>query len=352
MRWLRRAAASSVVLGSLLGLPSGASAVEPITVSVELGWSCLGGTGPASSAVRVALKTPDGDLRDEALTRTDADGNWAGCFRYDEFTGLNTYVHAGDKLRVVIGGQARVIIVPDIEPTLGRLADTISGHAPAGSAVDVTILHVNGFSDGGEFHFHRIADDVGRYSVDTTTNVDLRGRDFVAVHVSTSSDHFWTGRYVPYIQVGLANSLVRGVANDGTNVEIVLTDSAGNFKGKNSGLVVDGEFNRELFREDGSRAYPVDGDWVSGNWASDGRLRMPQSYLVGSPPDDVVTGRCMANARYRLDIEYQSFSGRTDSTGRFSKYVGRRMNLVRGQSLVLYCIYPTGDVWQRSGKAG
>ena len=347
---LLRLASTLVVAAAGLALVPSVDAAIPVTVRAHLASECLEGTGPRNSNVSVTLRTPSGSVRNRLRTSTDDTGYWVECFT--PWTTPQTLVMAGDQLRVVVGGSERTIVVRNADPKIERVADIISGKVAPLAELTIAVYHgpFMAFSDT-EYQFNILADDTGRFRIDTSTVVNLRGRDPVVVVAKVGPDEFVATRETPFLHFSHANNFLTGSANLGTKVNVRLLDAEGHLKGLSSGLVVYNTFTRALWTDGDAPAYPERGDELVGNWAQDARLQVPASALRGLPAEDRVIGRCMADAPYWLEIAgNETFRGRTDSRGWFVRDIGHRFNLRRGDSLVLQCMYQTGDVWHRASE--
>lgn len=78
---------------------------------------------------------------------------------------------------------------------------------------------------------------------------------------------------------------------------------------------------------------------------------MPASALRGSALTDRVSARCTPDAPYMLIVRKRRFFGFTDFQGRLARDLSLRVDVRRGDQLSLYCMFPTGDVWQRVNAA-
>ncbi|HSH21466.1 MAG TPA: hypothetical protein VK992_02460 [Candidatus Caenarcaniphilales bacterium] len=340
--------ALALALGLLAAVPAGAAAAPAITVEVIIGQPCISGTGPADTAHVAALRTPSGAIRGRFRTRSDESGFWGGCFPFD----TTTFINGGDRLRVTAGTTERKLVIPRLEPHVNRMSDVVSGRAAPGTDVDVMIEHRSNFRTSSQHFFPTMTDADGRYRIDTTAEVDLLGGDLVLVLQQQGADSFGALGLVPHMRVSHANNVVSGSVNHGTDLRLELRNADGETKANvTAGPIIFGIFSVAMFRSDGRPAYPVGGDLLVGSFAGDARLRMPFSYLNATASDDVVRGRCMARAPYELWAGRERFTGRTDSTGRLQRDVTNRLNLRKGDELVLNCMYDTGDNWTRTGIA-
>ncbi len=339
----RRLLAMALVCASLLAFPAVASAAVPISVVVFTGMSCVSGTGPASSEVIATLRTPGGHVRGRFRSMTDGAGNWDGCFPLSAING-------NDQMRLLIGNRSRTVRIPRLEPEIDRVADTITGWVRPGDVVFADIGHAVNLRDMTAHTFADQANGNGRYVIDTSSEVDLRGGDAVTIFAPHGDDTFGAFVIVPHVNVSHANNFLNGTANNGTDLVFVLTNRDGKLKadttaGTSSALFGISLFTVDLYRANGAAAYPVATDLLASNLASDAVLRIPNGTLAGNPATDVVTGRCMKNAPYALGIGGEGFFGTTNANGEFARDVTNRMNLRRADQLELTCLYATGDTW-------
>src|SRR3954454_7639234 len=345
MSLAKRALVGSFFVAALAA-PMAVEAAAPIAVQVLVGDTCVSGTGGANRHVSAALKTAAEHRRDSFTTTSDADGQWFGCF---SLFLPSTTINGGDILRVTVGGSSRTIQVPRLMPTIDRVANTISGRTAAHKQVSVLVTHHPSFRRSRDFSFDTTADGQGRWSVNTTATVNLIGADEVTAVTFSGNDLFGAQTGVPYVLIEHANNTLTGISNPSVAVSFALRDGHGVAKGMgSSGTTPYPDFTVGLFRANGDAAYPIGGDRVVSDLASDARLQIPISELRGDSAVDAVSGRCMANAPYLLLTLNRSYTGRTRPDGRFARSVASRENLRRGDQLRLACMYPSGDIWLRT----
>jgi hypothetical protein len=340
----RRSLLISILLGSVIALPVTVTAANPISVQVITGVSCLNGTGPKNSEVIATLRTPSGAERGRARTRSDEFGTWATCFRLADPT---TFINGGDRLQIKAGSRERSFRIPRLEPQVDRVRDVIEGRAAPNSSLDIVVTHRKTFRNERDYFYQVTANPNGRWRVDTTSDFDLIGFDEIAVVNFAGGNLFGSASYVPALQLAVANNVVFGSVNNGTRVHIRLYDGDGHAKAHSTaGPLFFGTFEVAMFKRDGSAAYPASRDWVTSTIASDAVLRIPTSELRGSAATDTIWGRCPPGAPYALSAGLKEFYGTAGADGRLQRDVGGRMDLKRGTELSLYCMFPTGDIWQ------
>ena len=340
----RRLSLFVLLIATALAAPFVTFGRNPISVQVVIGDNCVSGFGPARKEVIATLRAPDGAIRGRFQAQSDKFGLWGGCFEPDE---PSTFVNGDDQLRIKVGDRSRLVTIPNLTPKMDRASDIIEGTTRPNTFVDILIAHRVSFRSTEFFFYSDKADANGKYKVDTTADFDLIGFDNVTVVAGRGDDFYRATALTPGVQVAHQSNFVTGSANNGRRVALTLSDRNKHLKARvNAGSVQFGLFEATMFRADGSAAYPTGGDWLSGTFARDSALQMPLNALTGVARTDRVTGRCMADAPYKLIVRHRRFFGVTDSNGRFERDLSLRMNVQRGDQLSLYCMFPTGDVWQ------
>ena len=345
----RRRLLFAVLAGTLLAGPAATMAANPISVEVFVGFQCVTGTGPHNARVLVTLRTPDGQVRDRAKSSSDRFGSWLACFRFGLPT---TNINGGDRLRIDVGSKTRFVVVPNLEPQIDRMADKVSGRAAPGKAVDIAITHYNGFREGSLRTYTTTGNGKGRFSVDTTNDFDLTGFDLVQIVTQSGNDLFGSIAEVPGVIVSHASNVVEGAVNPGTNVHLRLTNSRGDVRAQaTAGPFGFGRFIVEMYKSNGTAAYPTARDRLTASVAADAVLQMPVSQLRGSAAEDRVSGRCPPNAKFQLLVRNSVYYGKADSNGAFVRNVKSKLDLKRGDELQLLCRFASGDVWNDSELA-
>lgn len=340
----RRLSLFVILMGTALAAPLITVGRNPISVQVVIGDNCVSGFGPARQEVIASLRTPDGDLRGRFRSVSDKFGLWGGCFELDE---PSTFINGGDHLRIVAGSRSREISIPQLTPKIDRVSDTVQGTTRPHTSVDILIAHRASFRRTQYFSYTKKAGADGRFKIDTSGEFDLIGFDSVTVMADRGDDFFRATALAPGIQIAHGSNFVTGSANNGSRVILLLTDRNRRIKAEvTAGPVQFGLFELSMFKDDGRAAYPTGGDWLFGSFARDAALQMPVSTVNGSARNDRVIGRCTPDAPYMLIVRKRRFFGSTDSNGRLDRDLSFRINVQRGDQLSLYCMFPTGDVWQ------
>jgi hypothetical protein len=342
----KRLAASLGLLVALMA-PLTVEAAAPINVQVLVGDTCVSGTGGANKHVSATLRKPGGQKRDAFTTTSDSTGAWQGCF---SLFLPSTTINGGDILDITVGSASRTLTVPKLTPVIDRAANTISAKTESNTQVQVFVTHHPTFKKSKSFQFSTVSDSAGNWSVNTTGTVNLIGEDELVVITSIGNDLFGALDTVPYMLISAVNNIVQGGSNVGWPVSVTLLDSHGTPKGSgDGGNAPFGAFTAGLVDANGDPAYAVGGDTVESSIASDASVRVPSGKLQGDGAHDVISGKCMANAPYLVISAARAYTGRTGADGTFSKSVASKEDLQRGEPLKLACMYPTGDVWVRSG---
>lgn len=330
---------------ALVAPPPSAAAADPVRLEVEIGSACVLLRAAPERAFVVTIRTPGGRLRGAVTGRTGKAGRAFGCFG----AGLEA-VNGGDRIRAVVDGRVRRWTVPRLRMVIDRAADTIVGSATAGSTVALRVLPAT----SGRAPLSRSVS-VGRggsFRLDLAGAVDLRGRD--TIMATTAADDLRTGARatVPFLLLTAASDVVVAVGIPRSVTRLALRRHGRVRATAMASDLGEGTVVVALRGRDGGRAYPRGGDRVTTNIPGVGPLRIPSARLRGDAISDVIHGRCMPGARYRLVVDGPRgrrtvLTGRTDPDGRLRRHP--RLDLRRGDLLRLECVYREGDLLRVAG---
>lgn len=358
-RALSAAAVAAVALAGLI-VPAAAGASLLPTVNVVIGTPCVEGLAAPHVRVQARLLTRAGKARGNLRAKSDADGNWSGCFVLSGGLGLDG-VNGSDRIRLRSGnGATRLVKVPRLVVSIKRVRDVITGRFQPGGTVDVSVLHQPGFAPAKQTNYQRTANDRGHFKLNLHGKVNLIGGDIVAVNGPYEppcdpglvcelppTDHFAAMAVVPYVMVSFGSNRLAGWAVNTEN-RFKLRDAAGNLKGaSHSNALIFGLYLSQLVDRADRPAYVAAGDVLSSSFADDAHLRVPGSSLVATASTKTVTGRCMANSSYQLTTDLFVKHGKTSANGAFSRTLSA---LERGEFVTLTCRYPTGDSFVRTAR--
>jgi hypothetical protein len=359
----RRAVSAAAIIGialSSLIAPAATGASLLPTVNVLIGTSCVDGLAAPNVRVQARLLTRAGKTRGNLRAKSDADGNWSGCFVLSGL-GLDG-VNASDLIRLrSADGAARLVKVPRLVVSIHRVTDVITGRFEAGGTVDIFVLHQAGFGPAKQTNYQRTANGHRHYKLNLHGKVNLLGGDIVVVNGPYEppcdpglvcelppTDHFAAMAVVPYVMMSFGSNRLTGWAVNTEN-RFKLRDAAGNLKGaSHSNALIFGLYLSQLVDRADRPAYVAAGDVLSSSFADDAHLRVPSSSLVATASTKKVTGRCMANSPYQLTTYLFVKHGKTNADGAFSRTLSA---LERGESVTLTCRYPTGDSFVRTAKS-
>ncbi len=364
MRRMRRVSvtgtAASVVLASLIALPvSPVSAAPKITFHVTIGSSCLDGTAPAGKRVHIVLKTPGGQLRGTDDETVRSDGTFNACPAGDLITGLFGGLNGGDVITARVGTLVRTWTVPRVTAQIDRASDVVSGRAPAGTHVTVSIAEIapsaplSASPTAGPNDLTVVANAKGEYRADFAGAVNIVGGDPVMVAAAFGADGVAITAITPYLLVTAGSNILYGSAGSDLPVDFALRTAGGTLRAQaHTQSLLLGIFIARLVDPSGSAVYPRRGDWLTASFASDAFLKIPDWKLAGDKKTEMVTGRCMPRSAYAVQIYGRGSDGYTTSAGKggttaadgsFRWNLLGLWNVKAGDSLILSCMYRTGD---------
>jgi len=320
-----------------------ASAAATFTFSMDINSSCVSGTGPASTAHTISLLSAGGDLLWRDWDTSDTYGNWYACF--------DRPIVPGDKVRAATGSGSRTVTVPNLTARANRVTDVVNGHAPAGAALNIYVYHYTALGGSStSFVWGVFANGSGDYSFDFTPLVNAKGGDYGYTRYTSGSDTFEANFDFPYMEVARGSAEVSGALNYGQSATLTLKSSTNAVRG--TALVVGDNgngFDGAFTTAGGSSVRARMTDKVTGGFASDADITIPDIAVSAVASTDVVSGQCMANASYALYVRKNDYSdsdtryGTTNASGQFSVDVTSTVNLASRDWLSLTCRYPSGD---------
>jgi hypothetical protein len=353
---IRRRLMAAFVAGGLLAGAIGAPAGAVVAPKLLLypGSGCVYWTGGAGVVYTITIL--DGtDVLDVAAATTDGSGNGYICAPFP--------VVAGMKVRIQTSGYTRTITVPAFSVRTDRNGDVVSGLAPAGKSISVT---VNRYATGTYGPGPTIAKTVtatasGTFSVDVTADGGFRGGDYVYVVYTntTTGDEFRHSGQVEYMRVVRGSPTAEGHLNPGVT-ELELRTSAGAVRGR-AYLAPGGSetYATGMFRTGaGTAVYPRAGDKVVGDFASDATLTVPAITVTADPGSDVVTLTCpgMTGQGAYISVRKADYSdsayrsGTTNASGVRTWDVTADIDLAAGDVLYGKCRFDSGDEIVRHGR--
>lgn len=321
-----------------------ASAAATFTFTMDINSSCLSGTGPASTAHTISLLSADGDVLARDWATSDAYGSWYACF--------DRAVAPGDKVKAWTGGGSRTVTVPNLTARTNRVTDVVNGRAPAGAALNIYVYHYAALGGSSTSYVWGVfANGSGDYSFDFTPLVNAKGGDYGYTRYVRGSDTFDVNFDFPYMEITRGSPEVSGAVNYGQSATLTLKLSTNAVRG--TALVVgdDGNSFYGAFTSAGGSSVRVrKTDKVTGGFASDANITIPDITVSAVASTDIVSGQCMANASYQLYVRKDNYSdsdtryGTTNASGQFSVDVTSTVNLVAHDWMELTCRYPSGDL--------
>lgn len=336
-----RLIAVAIAIVMLALLPSvAAAATRPIAFRIVMG-ACPKGTASDDATLRVDWRDADGLLKATGVTKASSTGLWVFCGSPSGDPSPEG-IEPGDAITVAVrGGTSRTLVVPRFLVRVDRQTDVVSGRAPAGTEVHVTVR--NETQDASS---DLAVDGVGRFSGDLTDRFDIRGGDLVTIEQMQGRDRLTASVRAPWVRVWLGRARLdwSGLAGMAGLVTLIAADRreatapVGEDTGTSRFLDVTGDPLRARV-----------GDTVDATvLARDGRISIPDVRLTIAASTDVVVATCPAGLLYRLTVLKGGTSTARwevwgNSSGRNVHELTGRLNVVKGSLAILDCELATGD---------
>jgi hypothetical protein len=321
-------------------LPAAADAARPIAFRITMG-ACPKGIASDDATLRVDWRDADGVLKATGTTKVSSTGLWVFCGSPSGDPSPEG-IEPGDAITVAErGGTSRTLVVPRFFVRVDRQTDVVSGRAPAGTEVHVTIR--NETQDASS---DIPVDGTGRFSGDLTDRFDIRGGDLVTIEQMAGRDRFTATARAPWVRIWLGRALLdwSGLAGMAGLVTLSTTD-----RREATAPVGEGTGTSRFLDAAGDPVRARVGAGVDATViARDGRISIPDVRLTIAPSTDVVVATCPAGLLYRLTV----FKGGT-STARWERWgesSGRNvhdltgpLDVRKGSVAILDCELATGD---------
>lgn len=314
-----------------VGLPGGHAVMMSWAlprVAVTLGNATVSGIGPAGRTVTVALRR-GGTLVASGRTDVGAGGfggssNWSVSLAAPGSPTTLVAVEAGDQLDVEVADWSLSLVVPNVTVEVDPEADTVSGVAPAGRSVRVTVARGNAsetLTVQADPSGHYEANFAGRWDIATgdtaTSQVTLDGGHTVSAEggaldvtvflrtgvVSGRATRNATVRATLRSAAGSQRASGQTQAGGNGRFELQLADSAGQPVAPNAGDVLRLEFGStavEMTIPLLTVSYDLDSDTIRGQATPGGRIVVRASGVMGpSQTFEVTPG---PDGRYQLAL--------------------------------------------------
>jgi hypothetical protein len=330
------AVVTALMIAAAVSTPGSAGAAPGLTFDLELGGPCFRGVAPAGRSVELVLKAPDGATRAFTHAHAGGLGKYTTCFDVD--------IHGGDILVAHAGDLSRRWVVPRSTVRVDRVTDVVSGDAPAGSSVHVTVRQgPNFFGSPGHAEADVTAGPHGRYAIDFSSQLDIGAGMAGVITIQAAGDTLRLVGYSLWVVTERGANTIYGIASGPVDLELRAAD--GHLRAEARATDRYGQFLIYLVDAHGSPTYPRAGDTIVVAQDADAHLLIPAGRLNGDPDANVLFGRCMPNAPFDLGVSHDD-SGTADETGHFRKDQSEHRSVKTGQFIEVYCHYPTGDIYQ------
>ena len=301
--------ATAIAVG--LAAPS-VAAVPPLTTfEVSPGDGCVGGVGPPTTQLTVKLHSASGRFEGTGTPTTDAAGIWSSCAFWDEFDPT-------DVISATDGVITATFTVPLLTVRVNRATDVVSGKGPANSNVDIQVTNCQLYTGCSvAATANRPTSASGDYSRDFTAVYNVRGHDSVrVVWTSPNGDEVIVFRTVPNMSAWLFNSYFRGTAHPDSSVTMRLLTAGGTVRATavRTGHYQSGNYDGRFRNSSGNPVNAAIGNKVTASFASDASIKLFDTLLTGNPATDMVSGKCLPNGPYLIDVQAPTPTSRTPAS--------------------------------------
>jgi hypothetical protein len=348
----RRPFMLSMVLAGLAAAiigPAPAAAGNSVfsTVSVELSDNQAWGWGPPSTNLKITLRGSEGEYQGHFNVTSEADGYWEG-----RFWGT---VDAGDRVTAAEsdGSPSRTYTVQPLSLSINRVTDVVSGRSVPNSHVSLEVYGCQSQSCNRNVDTSRATNGLGNFSLDTTSQYNIRGRDFVsAAWYSTQGDEQFYSLGAPSLTAWVGHNEAWGTARPRQDMAVWLFNSQGTQKAKfkDRASPWDGDFDG-LFSANNRAVNIRPGDYVDSNFAGDVQFQIIASNPAFNTGADTMSGKCFKNKLVMVSGHHEDFSARVEaeamanSNGNFSidLMAADGYDLQSGDTIEIECRNAKGD---------
>lgn len=353
-RRVRNLAIGSIAAAMLLTAwaPGVLAAPRPLSINLLIGDSCVSGLARKNSFVKVVVKDPTGLVKLRYAADTGSYGDWQACsYGYE--------IVPGDSVRATVfeTGQTRHFTVPKLTIDTDRVAEVVSGKAPAGSHVTIEVstagASVVGLPDYDETR-DVVAAGNGTYAYDfSTDSIDLIGGAFATATWQTGGGNVHVVRqtYVAALGVSLGDSHFSGYFKP--NAHLGITVSHGGPTVATGDAVADPFYGGQIsgqFVDSDTEPYAIQaGDVVNApGLGSDGTFTVPNINGQANLATDHVTGRCFDNGIYVVlvtgpNFEFGFAAGVAASDGKFNEDLSYQLNIKKNFTVEIGCYTANAD---------
>jgi len=378
-RFQRLSAAAIVAAVLVAGMaPTDVDAAkrQPLRVRAWLANTCVGGSQPKGTIVKVRWTDADGTIERRGKVKANKRGRWTLCSKN------GSTVEADDKILVKVGKRSRTARVPRLTMVIDRETDEVAGTAPPNARMLIQLCYWRKAQENTSCNAYDEATAAGdgTYVVDfgmvfSAPTKGVTGGDRLMIFIFPKKPHkdlFGRDQLAPYVQVEVGSAKVAGAHRPGMDVRAKLWDAAdptgpmkADWNGKATGrkkswssiyggkVRIPGLFSGTF--DDGTAGVVQvgAGDRIKSPQIHPGQH--PGFYAIQAPLDvdkasDVVSGSC-ASGEERYDIrvysakgsKLASYSASTRSGGDFSRDMTKFVDIKRGHLVTATCHTRTGD---------
>jgi len=272
---------------------------------------------------------------------------------FDDCFPGNHVVKTGRRLVADNGSSTPVsFTIPTLTMSVDRVTDVVSGKGPANKQVKIRLFRCSVF-DGSCVHKSTKTTSVngaGKYSRDTSSFFNIHGYDRAHVTYTNTAGHTYTlDQRAPWMSMELDTDGVLGDLNPGQTAKFRLRTAPGGTVLKTRTVTQGGEGFSFTF---GAPLSP--GREVSGDFASDARIKIPKSTLTIDPPvggDQIIHVRCLPNRRMMVDLNPGvDIFVMADDHGRATLNLSTEVSdgfVLTDEEIIVQCTTAAGDLVSR-----
>jgi hypothetical protein len=303
---------------------------------------------PGATEIVGYLNRAGGDLKGASYTKTDALGRGRVCFP--------TALIPGDRVRVTSGASSAQTVVPGFTLAVDRVTDVVSGRMPRSTTVKIETF--NPYTST-KLTRNVVSDATGRFSTDFTPDYNINGGDRITASFRDTQGHLVTIKLrAPFMTIWLSSPSTTLALNPDTSAQLALKNAGGSVIAETSGAAnAQGTMEERIWRNAGRVIVAQAGQRVTGDFAPNASISLPVFNIQVNATSDVVTGRCVRNALYRIELRGASdlFVSRVGlsaaADGSFSENFTGDFDIEPLDTATVYCRFATGDEVVRSGVA-
>ena len=350
-RSFRRLIAMFVVSAALTAVGPGAIAASlaraagtpayQFDISVET--PCVSGRGPADQPLTAVVRSQNGAKLGSTTVGVGSNGHWAACFP-------GVIIEPGMSLTARHAGQHRRLVVPPLTLRTDRPSDVLSGRAPVGQALRLTLTRCVFTEPCLVKHYAVTPDSAGHYADDVSAESypwDLEGGDRAVIGFTTDAgDSIHADSVAELMRVVSPDRVILQIYPPGSTVSVRLLAADGSMRATQRITATTAGPYAFRFVKDGKPVTIQPGNAIRASFSPDARITWPHVRLVGHPATGHVSGVCLKDMQLQVTVGGSaglSLEQMAGSDGSFDVDFSSLGGVQSGDVLHLVCRADTGD---------